>query len=113
MAEGCIFCRIGAGQIPVEPVYEDQEFIAFPDAHPQAPVHVLVIPRAHFETFMAVDDEALLGRAMGVIQEVARRTNIADPGFRAVVNCGGDGGQTVYHLHWHVMGGRFMQWPPG
>lgn len=113
MADDCIFCKIGRKDIPVTPVYEDDEFIAFHDLNKQAPVHVLVIPKAHYPTVMDVDDAALLGRAFLAANEVARRMNLQDSGYRLVVNTRDDGGQTVYHLHLHVLGGRFMQWPPG
>ncbi len=113
MPHDCIFCRIGSGEIPVQPLYEDEEFLAFRDQNPQAPVHVLVIPRAHYETVLDVADAGVLGRALVAVGEVARRTGIADEGFRTVVNCRDNGGQTVYHLHFHVLGGRFLQWPPG
>ncbi len=113
MAQDCIFCKIGAGEIPVKSVYEDEEFLAFRDQNPQAPVHVLLIPRAHYDTLVDVTDPALLGRAMAAVNDVARRLNIHEDGFRVVVNCRDNGGQTVYHLHFHVLGGRFLQWPPG
>lgn len=113
MAESCIFCRIAKGEIPVTPIYETDEFVAFPDANPQAPVHTLVIPRAHYETIMDVADSGFLGRLLDAVKETAKRLKLADPGFRAVVNCRDDGGQSVYHLHFHVLGGRFMTWPPG
>ena len=113
MPEDCIFCKIGSGQIPVETVYADDEFLSFRDRNPQAPVHVLLIPRTHYETVMDVSDPAVLGRAMRAAQETARSLGLADEGFRIVVNCRDNGGQTVYHLHYHILGGRFMQWPPG
>jgi histidine triad (HIT) family protein len=113
MADECIFCKIGRGDIPVTPVYEDDEFIAFHDTNKQAPVHVLVIPKVHYPTVMDVDDAALLGRGIIAANEVARRMNLQVSGYRLVVNTRDDGGQTVYHLHIHVLGGRFMQWPPG
>jgi histidine triad (HIT) family protein len=111
--DDCIFCKIGSGRIPVEPVFENEEFLAFRDQHPQAPVHVLLIPREHIETLMAVSDAGMLGRALAAVQETARRLGLADEGFRTVVNTRDNGGQTVYHLHFHILGGRFMQWPPG
>ena len=113
MPDDCIFCKIAAKQIPVRPVYEDDEFIAFPDLNKQAPVHVLIIPKAHYPTLSDVTDAGLLGRAMVAANEVARRVNVHESGYRVVVNCRDDGGQTVYHLHLHVLGGRFLQWPPG
>jgi|SRR5579862_2396435 len=113
MSEGCVFCRIAQRQIPVEPVYEDTEFIAFRDMHPQAPVHVLLIPKTHYATFMDIQDEGLLGRALLAVQRTAQAAGLADTGFRTVINHREDGGQTVYHVHWHILGGRFMNWPPG
>ena len=113
MPEECIFCKIGSGQIPVEPVFETEEFVAFRDMHPQAPVHVLLIPKAHFPTIMDIEDEGLLGRALLAVQRTAEKLGVADEGFRTVLNTRGNGGQTVHHVHWHVLGGRFMQWPPG
>ena len=113
MSEDCIFCKIASKQIPVEPVYEDDEFIAFNDLNKQAPVHVLVIPKAHYPTILDVEDAGVLARAMRVACEIAKQQNVADSGFRIVTNCRDDGGQSVYHLHIHVMGGRFLSWPPG
>jgi histidine triad (HIT) family protein len=113
MAEECIFCKIAARQIPVEPVYEDTEFLAFRDLNPQAPVHVLLIPKAHFPTILDVGDTGLMGRALQAVKETARRLGLAEEGFRTVLNTRENGGQTVYHLHFHILGGRFMQWPPG
>jgi len=113
MPEDCVFCRIASGSIPVQAVFEDEEFIAFRDMHPQAPVHVLLIPRQHYPTIMDIDDSALLGRALLAVQKTASALGIADEGFRTVLNTRDNGGQTVYHVHWHILGGRFMQWPPG
>lgn len=113
MNADCVFCKIASGQISVAPLYEDEEFLAFRDLNPQAPVHALVIPRTHHATLMDVTDPALLGRGMRAVQETARRLKLAEDGFRVVINCRDNGGQTVYHLHFHVLGGRFMQWPPG
>ena len=113
MPEDCIFCKIARREIPVEPVFENEEFIAFRDMHPQAPVHVLLIPKDHFATIMDIQDEALLGRALLAVQQAAAQLGIAEDGFRTVLNTRDNGGQTVYHVHWHLLGGRFMQWPPG
>lgn len=113
MTEDCIFCKIASRQIPTDPVYEDEEFLAFHDIHPQAPVHVLLIPKTHIPTLLDVVDVDLFGRALPAVQETARRLNLAEEGFRTVINCGDNGGQTVYHLHFHILGGRFMTWPPG
>jgi histidine triad (HIT) family protein len=113
MPEDCVFCKIAQREIPVEPVFESDEFIAFRDMHPQAPVHALLIPKKHFSTIMDIQDEALLGRAMLAVQAAAKQLGIAEEGFRTVLNTRDNGGQTVYHVHWHLLGGRFMQWPPG
>lgn len=113
MSEDCIFCKIGAGQIPVEPLYEDDEFVAFRDLNPQAPVHALLIPKAHFPTLMDMEDSGLMGRALRAVQQTATHLGLAEEGFRTVINCRDNGGQTVYHVHFHILGGRFMQWPPG
>ena len=113
MRDECIFCKIGSGGISVDTVYADDEFVAFRDLNPQAPVHALVIPREHYETIMDMADPALLGRAMQAVQRTAQGLGVADGGFRMVVNCRDNGGQTVYHVHFHILGGRFMQWPPG
>lgn len=113
MPDDCVFCKIAAKQIPVQPLYEDEEFLAFRDTNPQAPEHALVITKEHFPTLMDVADAAVLGRAMQAAVETAKRLHLADSGFRTVINVRDDGGQTVYHLHIHVLGGRFMSWPPG
>jgi histidine triad (HIT) family protein len=113
MAENCIFCKLASRQIPVTPVYEDEEFVAFHDLNPQAPTHVLVIPKAHFASLMDVTDSGVLGRAMEAVKQTAQTLGLAAEGFRVVVNTGENGGQTVPHLHFHLLGGRFMQWPPG
>ena len=113
MPESCLFCRIARGEIPATIIAENASAIAIRDINPKAPVHVLVMPRAHVESLNALTDGAVLG-AMGVLaREVAAAEGIADGGWRAVMNTGGDGGQTVMHLHMHVMGGRAMHWPPG
>ncbi|MGO9181229.1 MAG: histidine triad nucleotide-binding protein [Candidatus Limnocylindrales bacterium] len=113
--DACLFCRIAAGTLPATVVYADDDVMAFRDVAPRAPVHVLVIPRRHLVSVMDLRDEdlSLLGRMFSVVQEVARRDGIAKSGFRVVSNTGPDGGQTVHHLHLHVLGGRFMTWPPG
>ena len=115
MAEECIFCKIAAGAIPVKPIYEDEQLVAFPDINPMAPVHVLVIPRKHLDSVAEAGpaDAAMLGHAMLTLPKIAAQLGIAESGFRVVMNTGKDGGQTVMHLHWHLLGGRFMEWPPG
>jgi len=111
----CIFCRIRDGQIPSEKVYEDDLVLAFRDVNPQAPVHVLVIPKRHVARLadLADDDQEVAGRIQLAIGEIARREGIAEDGFRVVVNNGARAGQTVFHLHYHVLGGRDFSWPPG
>ena len=109
----CVFCQIGAGDLPAEFVFENEEFVAFRDLKPIAPIHVILIPKRHFATFMDVNDVELLGRAMHAVQKTAESLQLDQDGFRTVINCKGNGGQTVYHLHIHILGGRFMSWPPG
>lgn len=111
----CLFCRIGSGQIPAKVVLQDDEVLAFDDINPQAPVHVLVIPKRHVAALndAGAGDQALLGRLLETAALVARKKGIAESGYRVVANTGRDGGQTVFHLHLHVMGGRHMSWPPG
>ena len=109
----CIFCKIAQGKIPVKRLAEDEEFLAFPDVEPQAPVHVLVIPKKHVPTLLDVKDWSLLGRLHAFALRVARDQGIADSGFRVLINTGPDGVQTVGHVHLHLLGGRTMRWPPG
>ncbi|GMV05406.1 MAG: putative HIT-like protein [Gemmatimonadota bacterium] len=114
-ASDCIFCRIASGDIPATVVHRDEHVVAFRDLHPQAPVHVLVIPREHVASLDAATDGhgALLGRLFLAARDVARAEGIAEDGYRTVLNVGADGGQTVHHLHVHVLGGRSLGWPPG
>jgi histidine triad (HIT) family protein len=111
----CLFCGIVEGRIPSNLIREDERTLAFRDIDPQAPVHVLVIPKKHLSSLddAAAEDGALLGDLMLTAREVARSEGIAESGFRTVVNTGDEGGQTVGHLHVHVLGGRSMTWPPG
>ena len=111
----CLFCKIGSGQIPAKVVLQDDEVLAFDDINPQAPVHVLVIPKRHVVALneAGAGDQALLGRLLEAATLVARKKGVADAGYRVVANTGRDGGQTVLHLHLHVLGGRPMTWPPG
>lgn len=110
----CIFCRIAAGEIPAQVVAEDEHTVAFRDVDPKAPTHVLVIPRRHLSGVGAAgaDDAELLGRLFLAAREVAGREGLTG-GYRMVVNNGGDAGQTVHHVHMHVLGGRALGWPPG
>ncbi|WP_437998447.1 histidine triad nucleotide-binding protein [Sorangium sp. So ce185] len=111
----CIFCKIAKKEIPSKVVLEDEHVIAFHDLNPQAPTHVLVIPKRHIAGIAqaAPEDEAVLGRLLLAARQVAEKTGIAEGGFRTVVNSGANAGQTVFHLHVHVIGGRPMAWPPG
>ncbi|MDR1972610.1 MAG: histidine triad nucleotide-binding protein [Treponema sp.] len=113
--DDCIFCKIVRGEIPGRKIYEDDEMLAFHDVNPAAPVHFLVIPKRHIPHVMALEkDEApLLGRILYKAQELAAALGCAEGGARFVINCKADGGQTVDHLHCHVLGGRALGWPPG
>ena len=110
----CIFCAIASGEIPAEVLHADDRSVAFRDIHPHAPAHVLVIPRAHFSSLAEVPagEEAVLGHLLGVCRDLAGRLGLGG-GYRVVINTGEDGGQTVGHLHLHILGGRRMTWPPG
>jgi histidine triad (HIT) family protein len=111
----CLFCRIIAGQIPATVVRQDERTLAFRDIGPQAPVHVLVVPREHIASLEATGDDHrdLLGALLLAARDVARQEGLAEDGYRTVLNVGADGGQTVPHLHVHVLGGRALRWPPG
>lgn len=113
--ENCIFCKIIQREVPAKIVYEDDTVLAIEDLHPQAPVHLLIIPRAHLETLSAMktEDEALLGHLVGVAVELARRRGVESGGYRTVINNGAGAGQSVFHLHVHLLGGRVFHWPPG
>lgn len=112
----CIFCKIASKEIPSTLIYEDDTVAAFHDLDPKAPVHVLVIPKKHVESLAALreeDKELAAHILVDVIPKLARELGICEEGFRTVANTGDNGGQTVKHLHFHLLGGRFMQWPPG
>ena len=109
----CLFCRIARGDIPATIVKQTDRYLAFRDIHPQAPNHLLAIPREHVRSLNEATDAALVGGLVLFARDVAREEGIADSGFRLVLNTNGDGGQTVFHVHAHVLGGRAMQWPPG
>ena len=113
MPENCLFCKIVRGEIPAVKLYEDEEVVAFRDIAPQAPLHVLVILKKHLEgpAAVAVEDEQVVGRMMRVGNEIAVREGF--PQYRTVCNNGAQAGQTVFHLHMHIIGGRSMNWPPG
>ncbi|BDF58540.1 histidine triad nucleotide-binding protein [Christensenellaceae bacterium] len=111
----CLFCKIIAGEIPSGKVYEDDMVYAFCDIDPQAPEHILIIPKKHFESILAVsgEDFKYVDCMMQAAQKIAREKGLAEDGFRLVFNTGKSGGQTVPHLHMHLLGGRSMEWPPG
>ena len=111
----CLFCKIAAGEIPSTMVHEDDAVLAFRDIAPRAPTHILVIPRDHIASAAELTeaDGPMLGRLFGTIAEIARKEGIADAGYRLVSNVGRWGGQTVDHLHVHLLGGRAFEWPPG
>ena len=115
MTQECIFCKIAATEVPVPVIYEDEYIIAFPDIKPAAPVHVLVIPKKHIANLLelAPEDIPLMGHVLSTIPKIITQLGLAEDGFRFVVNTKDTGGQTVHHLHWHILGGRFMTWPPG
>ena len=113
MADGCLFCRIVRGEIPAKLVAEDEHGIAFRDINPQAPTHVLVVPREHVASLDEAKDPALVGRLALMAAEIARREGIAARGYRTVFNTNADAGQAVFHLHLHLLGGRHLAWPPG
>jgi len=115
MSEECIFCKIANGEIPAQLVHEDDEIIAFDDLNPQAPVHVLIIPRQHISTVndLTHDQSALIGRMVLAARQIASDRGIDQQGYRLVWNCLEAAGQSVFHLHLHLLGGRRMRWPPG
>ena len=115
MSESCVFCRIARGEIPASLVYEDDEVIGFHDLAPQAPVHVLLIPRRHVATLLETGpgDVELLGRLQRAAVATAEKRGLDRDGFRLVTNCLAGAGQTVFHLHVHLLGGRLLGWPPG
>ena len=111
----CIFCKISNGEMNADIVYEDDQCIAFNDISPKAPHHVLIIPRRHIATINDIgDDETeLAGHLIQTAKRIAKERNIADDGYRILMNCNAGGGQEVYHIHLHLLGGRQMSWPPG
>ena len=111
----CIFCKIAAGEIPSKKVYEDDVVVAIRDIEPQSPVHVLVIPKKHIAGVndLAPEDEAVVGHAYSVISKIVKDLGVDQTGYRVVVNSGRDGQQSVPHLHFHILGGRLLAWPPG
>lgn len=111
----CLFCKIVAGDIPAEIIYESESAIAFRDINPQAPTHVLIIPRQHIATINDLDegDESTVGHLYMAAKAIAAAEGLADDGYRVVMNCNEGAGQTVFHIHLHLVGGRTLGWPPG
>ena len=111
----CIFCKIAAKEIPSKALYEDEQAFAFRDIHPQAPVHLLLISKKHFDSILEIGDkdQPVLAHLMKLIPRLAKEHGLAESGFRTVINTGPQGGQTVQHLHLHLIGGRQLTWPPG
>jgi histidine triad (HIT) family protein len=110
----CLFCQIANRERPGKIVYEDEQSVAFEDINPKAPVHILIVPRQHLATILDANqtDDRLLGHLLLVANRIARQIGIADRGFRLVINCNSEGGQAVYHLHLHLLGGRPLSWHP-
>lgn len=115
MATDCLFCKMVSGAIQPATVYEDADVLAFRDINPQAPVHVLVVPKRHIATLndLKPGDAELVGKMLLAAGKVARELGVADGGYRTVLNCNADAGQSVWHVHLHLLGGRTMHWPPG
>lgn len=115
MSDDCLFCKIIAGEIPSNKVYSDDEVYAFHDINPAAPTHILIIPRKHLSAVSSASeaDQALLGKMLLRANQIATDQGLAEDGFRYVINTGSNGGQTVFHLHLHILGGRALSWPPG
>lgn len=115
MNANCLFCRIAAGEIPAKIVFEDDRCVAFEDINPQAPTHVLVVPRQHIATLndLTAGQEDLVGHLVTAARGIAAARGHADPGYRVVMNCNAAAGQTVFHVHLHLLGGRSLSWPPG
>ena len=115
MSQDCIFCKIAAGEFGGPPVYQDEQITAFKDINPQAPVHILIIPNQHIASLEAAspEDQALLGQLLLTAAKIAREHGLAEKGYRLLTNTGPQAGQTVSHLHLHLLGGRNMTWPPG
>lgn len=113
MSENCLFCKMVAGDIKPDIVFDNDRILAFNDIAPQAPIHILIIPKKHFSTLNDIDDAALLGELMQTTAQLAKKIGVADTGYRTVINCNEQGGQAVYHLHIHLLAGRQMTWPAG
>ena len=113
--DNCLFCNIVAGEIPADIIYEDDSIIAYPDINPQAPVHILIIPKLHISTLNDLKPEhaELIGELILSAKDIAKKEGISDAGYRTGFNCNKAAGQTVYHIHLHLLGGRNFSWPPG
>lgn len=109
----CLFCKMVAGEITPDVVFENDEILAFNDIQPQAPIHILIIPKRHIATLNDADDALLLGKLLQITAQLSKQLNVAETGYRTVINCNAHGGQAVYHLHVHLLAGRQMLWPPG
>jgi histidine triad (HIT) family protein len=109
----CLFCKMVAGEIKPDIVFEDDNILAFRDVSPQAPVHILIIPKQHIPTLNHLDDTSLAGQILQTAIKLAEQEGLSEEGYRTVFNCNRNGGQAVYHLHLHLLGGRRMHWPPG
>ncbi|MGH7568077.1 MAG: histidine triad nucleotide-binding protein [Gemmatimonadales bacterium] len=109
----CIFCKVAAGEVPATIVKRNAQLLAFRDVNPQAPTHLLVIPTHHVSSLNDARDPALLGEMLAFARDLAKEVGIAQKGYRVVLNTNPDGGQTVFHIHLHLLGGRAMTWPPG
>jgi len=109
----CLFCKMVAGEIKPDVVYEDEQVLAFRDNNPKAPTHILVIPKQHVATLNDLQDAKLAGYLLQIVAQIAATEGIAEAGYRTVINCNNEGGQEVYHLHLHLLGGRPMTWPAG
>jgi len=115
MSDDCLFCKIVAGDIPAKVVYENDHVMAFNDINPQAPLHVLIIPKKHIATIndLEADDAQVVGEMYLAAKQIAADAGYADAGYRVAMNCGADAGQTVFHIHLHLLAGRPLSWPPG
>jgi len=111
----CLFCKMVSGEIEPDKVYEDDDVLAFRDISPQAPLHILVIPREHITTLNDIEERhaAVLGKMYLAVKQIAAQEGVAGSGYRTLINCNRDGGQSVFHIHLHMLAGRSMQWPPG
>jgi len=111
----CLFCKMVSGEIAPDTIYEDDDVLAFRDINPQAPTHVLVVPKQHVSTIndLDTDSSVLVGKMMLAAAKIAQQEGFAEQGYRTVMNCNDHGGQTVFHIHLHLLGGRVMGWPPG